>query len=261
MTSKQLGFIAIGVVLVGVLIWVMRSPLGEFAPAADEQAIVDTRPEVRLPAVDGGEQVTTEVTAALTEAEAEIERLRSELAAANALADERANAEIKSRPEAYSGEERAWAQKTRSIFEAEAVDTSWPPDAQFELLDSINKRIIDDGLAINLVDVSCRTEACRIELSFSQPPTNPSELSAAATTALGLSNQVAEEANSVSFSGLLTMRTDFPGEPNSAELFLFRSGNDGIFLAREKPPGSLLLCGLNGCAREGTDTIHPGLFR
>jgi hypothetical protein len=233
MSGQRIGLVSVVVVLVAALIWFARSPTVDVAPTTDESFVSNTQPSVEQETVNEPERETTEVTAALTEAEAEIERLRTELAVAKASAEDEDGNEDLVEPRGYSG--RARIRDAGSTFEAELVDASWAPAVESQLREDILNTISDDGLQVNIVDVRCKTDACRVQMSYPRYPTNLSELAEITQPGVELSRQIFSEMDPVSSSGLFQVRGMFPGEPTTSELYLFRTGADGVIHTIELP--------------------------
>lgn len=239
MTTRA-GFILVGIVSAAIL-WIAGSLTGDVIPTTDELIVPDSQPSVGRAIADEPARETPEVTEALADAEAEIERLRAELAAAEAADGEEDEDEGILVPRGYSGAARVLVSDARSVFEAELVDSSWAPAAESELYTNLVNRVSSDGLQINIVDVRCKTDACRVEMSYPGQASNESELAEITQPGAELSRKVFGETDSVSSSGLLQTRGMFPGELTTSELYLFRTGADGIVHTVETPKGVTIL--------------------
>ena len=238
MSNRAVG-VSVGVVTIAALIWLARSPTS-VAPTADEPFVLDSEFNVQGVTASEPESETAEVTAALTEAQAEIERLRTELAAAEASQEEDGYQELL-KPTGYSGAARVLPSDARSVFDAELIDSSWAPAAESQLYENLVNKISDGSLQVNIVDVRCKTDACRVQMSYPRQPTKPSELAEISQPSVELSRQMISETDSVLSSGLLYVRGMFPGEPITSELYLFRTGTDGIVFSVESPDGISIL--------------------
>lgn len=222
MTVRHLAYCAMSAFTGGVLVWLLEAPSMEDVAtfssrtATSEATVADLRDPERTRrgeldgALEGAQLQIEESTEAPHEAHA---------AVAEASGDEGLGA-----PRGYEEGSYALAGLARPIFEAEPVDPSWAPGAESEIYDAMTNGISARGLRVAIQEVKCRTEACRVLLTYASQPANEDELKALVEPVTRLAENVATESSSVGSGATLEHSGGYPGKPTTSEIFLYRSG-------------------------------------
>jgi hypothetical protein len=243
MKVQSLVYGAVGTLLGGAFVWIVNSPVdepqltgasaGEVTPESPSSQ-EPSREAVRIQEL---ERDTAELTEELAEAQLEIEALNAALVAAEAALAETSRREGPVGPRGYPRSARIRPDDIRPIFESEPRDANWAPTAEAEINRALVNGISDKGLQITILEVSCRSEACRVLISYSSQPVNETERHEITQPVTDLVHDIAQRASSISYSGAVGHRSGFPGELTTSEVFLFRTGTIGIVQTSQTPPG------------------------
>lgn len=221
MTARHLGYCAMSALTGGVLVWLLKAPSMEHAATS---GIRTTTSEATVADLPSAERIRSgELQGAQDGAQLQMEG-STEAPAARATVAEGSGNEGFGVPRGYEEGSYALAGLARPIFEAEPVDPSWAPGAESDIYNAMSNGISVRGLQVSIQEVRCRTEACRVLLTYANQPATEDELKELVEPVTLLAQNVAIGSSSVGSGATLEHSGGYPGKPTTSEIFLYRSG-------------------------------------